>query len=181
MFNKLWVAILILFLPLNIFSAQFSADIEVTSEGKLYQKGKIYVNNVQRRIEMSDMGNEKSVMIIDIKENKGYILIEDEKSYTELGDISAFLQNENQLKSIKATTLGSEKIDGLSCKILQNDLGSGVKQRYWYAEEVDFPIKIETQLNDKEYSITRYKNIKIGALNKELFKIPRGYKKVTSH
>ena len=181
MYYKLWIAIIIMVLPLKVFSAQFSADIEVETEGRLYQQGKIYVDNSQRRVEMNDLSDEKSVMILNIKENKGYILIDSEKSYTEIGDISQFLQSENQLKNKNAVTLGNEKIDGLNCKILQNDLGDGIKQIYWYAEEIEFPIKIETNINSKVYSIMRYKNIKKGSLNKELFKVPKGYKKISSH
>jgi len=48
-------------LAFKSFSAKFSADIEVETEGKLYQQGKIYVNNSQRRVEMNDMGVEKQL------------------------------------------------------------------------------------------------------------------------
>jgi len=50
MLYKLCIAIIIMILPLKVFSAKFSADIEVETEGKLYQQGKIYVNNSQRRV-----------------------------------------------------------------------------------------------------------------------------------
>ncbi len=181
MLYKLCIAIIIMILPLKVFSAKFSADIEVETEGKLYQQGKIYVNNSQRRVEMNDMGVEKTVIILNIKENKGYILIDNEKSYTELGDISVYLKNENQAKSKIGTTIGRENVEGLNCQILQSDLRYGIKHIYWYAEEIEFPIKIETHINGKVYSIMRYKNIKKGSLNKELFEIPRGYKKISYH
>jgi len=61
MLYKLCIAIIIMILPLKVFSAKFSADIEVETEGKLYQQGKIYVNNSQRRVEMNDMGVEKQL------------------------------------------------------------------------------------------------------------------------
>jgi outer membrane lipoprotein-sorting protein len=150
-------------------------------EGKPYQEGKIYVSDNLRRIEMNNIGNEKTVVILDVKANKGYVLIDSKKLYTELGDIKPFMQDGKPLKSNNTSIVGSAVINGLKCKISQTDLGNGIKQMIWYSEEIDFPVKIETEIDGNSYMTIIYQNIKQGPNDKKLFILPINYKKLSSH
>lgn len=181
MWYKFLLILSILILPFKIFSAQFSADIYIEMEGHLNGQGKIYVKDQQRRVELNIPGGEQSVVVLDINKNKGYILIDKEKSYTELENISSFIQDVNIRESEEAKSMGSEIVDGMHCEIIQKDLGNGIKQIYWFSKELDFPVKIETQINGQIYSRINYKNIQRNTINSELFIVPRDYKKLVSY
>ena len=177
---KICLLLTIMLLPFKAYLAQFSADIEVEMEGHINQRGKIYVDDSLRRIEMNNLGDSYSIIILDLKKNKGYILLDKEQSFTELNDISSFTQEGNLLESKNSVSLGTEMLEGLSCRIIQKDLGNGIKQNLWHAKEIDFPVKIETTINGKVYSVMKYKNIKKNTINKELFNIPKNYRKLNS-
>ena len=178
---KILLIVAIIILPFEIYSAQFSADIQVEMDGHLNGQGKIYVKDSKRRVELNMPQGERSVVVLDIDKNKGYILIDKEKSYAELENISSFVQGEGLKGSKEADIKGRELIDGMHCDIIQKNLGNGVKQIYWFSKELDFPILIETQINGQKYSQIKYINIQRDAINSELFNIPKGYKRLDSH
>jgi hypothetical protein len=93
-----------------------------------------------------------------------------------MSDMSSFVEGGKIINSNAAKQIGSELVGGYTCQILQVN-NDGVIQKYWYAKQLDFPIKIVTEVNGVEYTKTEYKNIKAQKQDSALFNIPRGFKK----
>ncbi|MDY6820672.1 MAG: hypothetical protein SVN78_03500 [Deferribacterota bacterium] len=169
-------AILLLF-PLYVSSAEFAADVIEINNGYISKKGKIYVKDNKRRIEFND-SVEKVITILDLNKDKGYILDPKNKAYVTIYNIKSLIGEDKIYNNKNAKNIGTEIIDNLKCKILQVNEKDNIIYKYWYAELINFPLKIIVSTENKEVFHREFKNINMRKIDSSLFSVPRDYKKV---
>jgi outer membrane lipoprotein-sorting protein len=154
---------------------EFSADVVIMPKGDQLMKGKIFVKGDKVRQETSDE-DETQVMIIRLDKKVTWMIVPDEKTYTEEPYRSADKTFEEWTaeKEKNAKFLGEETVSSVLCKKYETD-EDGEKTFFWISKQFPFPIKIE----DSEM-IMEYQNIKPGPLDDSLFELPPGYKKMAA-
>jgi outer membrane lipoprotein-sorting protein len=174
----------------------FSADMSQTSaNGNVNMKGKVYFSLPKFRMDMTDTGQHqqrgpfggKMSMIVDGDAKMAYMLMTDQQMYMEFptdannpmaqrtpkwqdfkGDPCTF-RNEQGATCKK---VGTETINGRSCDKWEITDKNGKKETLWIDQKLHFPIKS----TDGQVT-TEFTNIKEGAQDASLFKVPAGYRK----
>lgn len=73
------------------------------------------------------------------------------------------------------TQLGTEQYDGAKCKVLLiKDHESTYESKMWVRLDNGIPVRIEVTDSDGTKSVMEYKNIKVGSLPADTFKLPSG-------
>lgn len=160
----------------SLQAAEFSADMEGKTKGKVVVQGKIFVQGTLNRHEMNQEGHK---IIVISRPDKGLIwnLMPQGKSYIETAidpDTTtghAAPDNWTQELESKANNLGSETVNGVKCNKYELT-NEGIKATYWIATKEAFPVRIIT--SDSEIN---YRNIHFGRQPDDLFEIPAGYQK----
>ena len=172
----------------------FSADMATTSaNGNANIKGKFFLSLPKMRMDMTDTGQRqpgpfggKMSMIMDASAKMGYMLMPEQQMYMEmpLDQSNPFLQRMPSLKNLNSDPcsfskegatckkLGVEAINGRTCDKWEVTEKSGKKETLWIDQKLHFPIKS----TDGQVT-TEFTNIKEGAQDAALFKVPPGYQK----
>ena len=173
----------------------FSADFSTTSaNGNANVKGKFFFSAPKVRMDMTDSGGRaagpfggKMSMIMDGDAKMAYMLMPEQQMYMEFpttasnpmmqrtprwqdfnGDPCSF--DKDQGATCKK--LGTETVNGRSCDKWEVTNKNGRKQTLWMDQKLHFPVRI----SDGQMT-TDFTNIKEGAQDASLFKVPAGYKK----
>ena len=175
----------------------FSADFSSTSaNGNVNMKGKFFFSLPKVRMDMTDTGQRQKApgpfggrmsMIMDGDAKMAYMLMPDAQMYMEFptdannpmtqrqtkwqdfkGDPCTF--NKEQTATCKK--LGTEAVNGRTCDKWEVTEKSGKKETLWIDQKLHFPIR----MTDGEIT-TDFTNIKEGAQDASLFKVPAGYRK----
>lgn len=73
------------------------------------------------------------------------------------------------------TQVGTEYYDGAKCKVLLfKDKESTYESKMWVRLDYGIPVRIEATDSDGTKSVMEYKNIKVGSLPADTFKLPSG-------
>lgn len=191
-------AIGILFLLSSFALAQmpqpFSADMSTTSSnGNVNMKGKFFMALPKMRVDMSDTGQHqggpfggKMSMIMDGDSKMAYMLMPEAQMYMEFpADAkSPMMQRMPNLKDLNSDPcagrqdvtckkIGTETVNGRSCDKWEVTEKNGNKETFWIDQKLHFPIKSQTANG----MTTEFTNIKEGAQDPALFKVPAGYRK----
>lgn len=173
----------------------FSADMSTTSaNGNMNMKGKVFFSLPKFRMDMTDTGQRqagpfggKMSMIVDGDAKMAYMLMTEQQMYMEFptdannpmaqrtpkwqnfkGDPCTF----NKDQSATCKKLGTETVNGRSCDKWEVTEKSGKTETLWIDQKLHFPIKT----TDGQIT-TEFTNIKEGAQDASLFKVPAGYRK----
>ena len=172
----------------------FSADMSTTSaNGNVNMKGKVFMSLPKMRMDMSDTGQHQSgpfggkmSMIVDGDSKMAYMLMPEAQMYMEFpADAkSPMMQRMPNLKDLNSDPcagrqdvsckkLGTETVNGRSCDKWEATDKTGKKETFWIDQKLHFPIKSQTAGG----MTTEFTNIKEGAQDPALFKVPAGYRK----
>jgi outer membrane lipoprotein-sorting protein len=173
----------------------FSADMSTTSaNGNVNMKGKVYFSLPKFRMDMADTGQHqagpfggKMSMIVDGDSKMAYMLMTEQQMYMEFptdanspmtqrtpkwqdfkGDPCTF----GNRQDATCKKVGTETVNGRSCDKWEITDKNGKKETLWIDQKLHFPIKS----TDGQVT-TEFTNIKEGAQDASLFKVPAGYRK----
>ena len=156
-------------------AAEFSADMETKSRGRLVAQGKIFFKGDLSRQEMNQ-GGRQIIMISRPDKNLAWTLMVQEKSYLEMAvnheDEGMTPGNWNQKLEKGAKKIGSETVNGVKCNKYELS-EDGEKVTYWISQKEGLPVRVvasDTEVN--------YRNIRSGHQPDKLFQIPAGYRKM---
>lgn len=161
-------------------SAEFSADIQQTADGKVTMKGKIYVKGVMERTEYA--APEGKIVVIK-RPDKGltWLLSPHHKMCSEVqvgnprpkivSSVKAILEIMPNHKKV-----GSVKIAGYMCDKYTYDIGSKCSGIVYISSKLQHELKRDDQrmLGRVGYFLSNIKEIK---QPNSLFSVPTGYKK----
>ncbi len=151
-------------------SAEYSADMEMSADGKTQMTGKVYQSGKKQRMEM---GGSASITRLDKKVM--WQLMPKQKSYMEMA-----IPEQNipptEKGDAEMTEMGSETVNGVSAtkyKVVSKADGKKVESFIWFTKE-GIMVKTEGRHEGKTVG-SELKNLKIGKQDESLFEIPPGY------
>ena len=174
----------------------FSADFSTTSaNGNANMKGKFFFSVPKVRMDMTDTGQRQAAgpfggkmsMIMDGDAKMAYMLMPDQQMYMEFptNANNPMTQRQPQWQDFKGDPctfskdqgatckkLGTETVNGRSCDKWEVDEKSGRKETLWIDQKLHFPIRMTDGQITSDFT-----NIKEGAQDASLFKVPAGYRK----
>ncbi|HEX7285549.1 MAG TPA: DUF4412 domain-containing protein [Candidatus Angelobacter sp.] len=173
----------------------FSADFSGTSgNGNFSMKGKFFVSLPKMRMDMADSGQRqgggmfggKMSMIVDGDKKTTTMLMTEQQMYMEFSQDAKSPMNQNMPRfqdlkgdpcagreDVTCKKVGTESINGRSCDKWEATKKSGEKDTFWIDQKLHFPIK--SQLAGG--MVMEFTNIKEGAQDAALFKVPADYQK----
>jgi len=191
---------ILLLLAVPVFAQMpqpFSADFTTTSaNGNANMKGKFFFSPPKVRMDMTDTGQRqkapgpfggKMSMIMDGDAKIAYMLMPDAQMYMEFptNANNPMTQRQTQWQDFKGDPcsfdkdqgatckkLGTETVNGRSCDKWEVTEKSGKKETLWIDQKLHFPVRV----TDGEIT-SDFTNIKEGAQDASLFKVPAGYRK----
>jgi hypothetical protein len=168
-------------------SAEFSADMMVTSMGRT-SSGKLYVKNdhVSRTEMMGTISISKRPMVYQLfADTKKYVVtdLDAMKQKNLLADMKNF---EDWLKKNNFRKVGSETVSGYRCDVFEGEvaLAGGqdpVPMKIWYTPKLGYPVRQESNIPPPVGNIvTSLENIQVGQQADSLFEIPSDYTEAKS-
>lgn len=172
----------------------FSADMSSTSaNGNVNMKGKAFFSLPKMRMDMADNGQRqggpfggKMSMIVDGDAKVAYMLMPEAQMYMEfpVDAKNPMMQRMPKVEDYKGDPcagregatckkVGTETVNGRSCDKWEATRKDGQKETFWIDQKLHFPIKSQTAGG----ITTEFTNIKEGAQDPALFKVPAGYRK----
>ncbi len=152
-------------------SAEYSADMEMTSNGKPQATGKVFQSGKKQRMEMAG-----SISITRLDKKVMWQLMPKQKSYMEMA-----IPEQNipatEKGDVEMTEMGAETVNGVSAtkyKVVSKADGKKGESFMWFTKE-GIMVKMEGQHEGKTVG-SELKNLKIGKQDGSLFEIPDGYK-----
>jgi len=194
---RLFLGLLMLFTVSSAFAQApqpFSADMSTTSaNGNANIKGKFFLSLPRMRVDITDTGQQrqagpfggKMTMLMDAEAKMAYMLMPEQQMYMEfpMTENNPMLQRMPKLQDLKSDPcagrqevtckkVGTETVNGRSCDKWEATKKDGQKDTFWIDQKLRFPIKTQTGNVTTEFT-----NIKEGAPDPALFKVPAGYRK----
>ncbi len=189
--HKLGRRLIGLFLPallsMPVLAQQFSADlVHLKPAGAV--PSKVFVSDYKMRFEAGS-GQHVSIIVVDLKEQTGYMILPEDKSYTVLpqGRISLAMpffhapdpenacavweRSVNKPGSCKK--LGGEAVDSRSAVKYKGTARNGDNGSVWVDRKLRFVIKWEG-----DAAASELRNIQEGPQAATLFEIPKGYERI---
>jgi outer membrane lipoprotein-sorting protein len=144
-------------------------------------EGKMWVAGKKMRTEMTAQ-NQKMISIIDGEANVAYSYIPEQKTAMKVAFDQAksektpdsFTQSADapKYKLVETTTY-----EGVKCKVLlAEDADKKTATKMWVREDYGLPMRVEMSEGGNKVMVTEYKNMKVGAVPPETFKLPEGTK-----
>lgn len=148
---------------------------EMKMEGKMWLAGK------KVRTEMTAQ-NQKLVSIVDGDANVAYSYMPDQKTAMKISLDQAktgktpdsFTQPADapRYKVVETTTY-----EGVKCKVLlMQDADKKAETKIWVREDCGLPMRVEVSEGGDKKMVVEYKNMKVGPVPPETFKLPEGTK-----
>lgn len=139
--------------------------------------GKISIQGNKMRME-STVEGQKMIMIAD---GQSYISYNpDQKTafkisadQTNQTKTPAEYLKEASTETDKFKTLETTDYEGVKCRVISLEGANGQEQmKMWLREDYGIPVRVETVAADGSKSVIEYKNLKIGTLPEDTFKLP---------
>ena len=161
-------------------SKDFSLDFKMSTSDGESTSGKMWSQGGKKMKLETAMGGETSVIIIDLVENTMIMYQPSTKQGIKttvdvpLQDPSSYADD---LDVNDAQDLGTEKVNGETCRVIQYTTSSGtggetVTVKMWLSERLGFPVKVVTTAADGTVATVEYSNIKVGSLPGGTFDVP---------
>lgn len=160
--------------------AGMSYDFVMTMK-EMKMEGKMWIAGKKMRTDMTVM-NQKTVTITDGDANVAYMYNPDEKSALKVAmDQAKGGQSPDSFTlpadAPKYKVVGTETIDGVRCKVLlMQEPNTKAENKMWVREDYGLPVRVEISESGNKVMVAEYKNMKIGAVPSETFKLPEGTK-----
>jgi Domain of unknown function (DUF4412) len=194
---RLFLGLMILFTVSSAFAQApqpFSADVSTTSaNGNANIKGKFFLSLPRMRVDITDTGQQrqagpfggKMTMLMDAEAKMAYMLMPEQQMYMEfpMTQDHPMLRQMPKLQNLQSDPcaerqdvtckkVGTETVNGRTCDKWEATKKDGQKDIFWIDQKLHFPIKSQTGNVTTEFT-----NIKEGAPDAALFKVPAGYRK----
>jgi outer membrane lipoprotein-sorting protein len=173
----------------------FSADMASSTRGTVNMKGKFFFSAPKIRMDITDAGQQqrqagpfggKMSVIMDGDSKMGYMLMPEAQMYMEFqaDGNSPMTQRMPKLQEFKGDPctgrrdatckkVGTEAVNGRPCDKWEVTDKNGEKETLWIDQKLHFPIKSQTASG----TAIEFSNVKEGAQDASLFKVPAGYRK----
>ncbi|HWQ61234.1 MAG TPA: DUF4412 domain-containing protein [Negativicutes bacterium] len=162
-------------------AAGLSYDFVTTLKDTMKMEGKMWIAGKKMRTEMTTAG-QKMISIVDGEANVAYTYMPEQKSAMKVAldqaktgkSPDSFTQAND---APKYKIVGSETIDGVKCKVLMmQEPNTKSETKMWVREDYGLPARVEISESGNKVMITEYKNLKVGPVPPETFKLPDGTK-----
>lgn len=165
-------------------AAEFSAETIIDRLGQK-QKVKVYVKGDRMREEMVDAFGQKQILITSPGKGQTFMLYPETKAYMAIPAVAALSpvgQDEEALKKIgRRRLVGQESVNGYLCdkvEIVFHNTYRG-KMILWVARKLNYPIRMIQVDGPPVGTFSReLTNIKEGAVEDSLFRVPDDYRKI---
>lgn len=153
----------------------------VSTAKEMKMEGKMWIAGKKVRSEMT-IANQKSITITDGDANVAYMYTPEQKSAMKVAlDQAKGGQSPDSFTlpgdAPKYKITGTETIDGVKCKVLlMQDAATKTEHKMWVREDYGLPVRVEIIEAGNKVMVTEYKNMKIGPVPPETFKLPEGTK-----
>lgn len=160
--------------------AGMSYDFVMTMK-EMKMEGKMWIAGKKMRTDMT-VATQKTVTITDGDANVAYIYNPDQKSAMKVAmDKAKGGQSPDSFTAPgdapKYKVVGTETIDGVKCKVLlMQEPNTKSENKMWVREDYGLPVRVEISESGNKVMVAEYKNMKIGAVPPETFKLPDGTK-----
>lgn len=161
-------------------------DMVMTVPGMPVHKAGMWFQDERMRMETSVEGR-KTVMIYDkdvmysydVASNRAMMLRLD-KNMADTSEKPEAPTKYTEKPKEDWKIIGTETVDGVKCKVIQGvDKEQGSKFKMWVREDYGLPMRMEIETKDGKQLVMEYKNMKIGPIADEIFKIPAGVQVMT--
>jgi len=175
--KKIILSILLIILAAQINYAQFSATFFILSADQAAVSGKLYVQDHIYRMDFYQ-GGEENIIIIDTKEAKSTVLIpamnmymENTLASDEISNQDPFRFHDYYMSQGMSKNSGYELVEDYNCIVYKITDEDGNELTEWFSEDLNFPIKIEGDLNGGDF-LMELKEINESKLESSIFKVP---------
>lgn len=155
----------------------FSYEYVLSVNGSQTFSGKVSIQGNKMRME-STVEGQKMITIADGQSFIGYNP-DEKKAYkisvdqTEPAKTPTEYLKEASVETDKLKTLETTDYEGVKCRIVSLEGTAGQEQmKMWIREDYGIPVRIETVAADGSKTVIEYKNLKIGKLPEDTFKLP---------
>lgn len=143
--------------------------------------GKMWIAKDQKMKNEITLQNRTMVSIIDLEKKEMYNCDLSQGIAVKMKlDIGKRMESPDQyIKDIdiaKATVLENVIYDGVKCKVISYKYDGNTESKMWVREDIGFPVRIEATGPDGKKSVIEYKNMKVGPVSEDVFRLPPGIK-----
>ncbi len=151
----------------------------VTTVKEMKMDGKMWVAGKKTRTEMTAQ-NQKMISIMDGDANVAYSYMPEQKTAMKIAldqakagkSPDSFTQAAD---APKYKVVGTETVDGVKCRVLlMQDTATKTDTKMWVREDYGLPVRVEVSEAGNKVMVTEYKNLKVGPVPPETFKLPEG-------
>ncbi|MDD4335594.1 MAG: hypothetical protein PHY77_08315 [Desulfotomaculaceae bacterium] len=157
------------------YDYSMTAD-EMTMNGKVWLQGKKMKTEItaagQNTITFFD-GDSNTVILYNPAENSAMKIGADRGGQDTVSDTP--LDYTDDIKDISMVKeLEKVVYDGVKCRVVEVDDGDKTVSKMWIHADYGIPMRIESTGADGEKFVMEYKNMKIGSIAADVFKLPAG-------
>ena len=169
-------------------TASVSLDFSATTADGTVTSGKMWEQAGKKMKIQTTANNVVNVMIIDQVANTMTIYQPATKQGMKTTVNIPVQDPESYAKDLNVGNvqdLGTENIDGDTCRVIQYTTTTGTNNttataKMWLSEKLGFPLKVEVTDSDGATTIIQYSNVKVGDLSSDTFKVPSDVKITTA-
>lgn len=167
--------------PLPVASVEYSADRIMETEAGTFT-GRVYVVPGKERAEMN-AGGMQSVIILDMNEQVGLMLMPAQRMYQKLDFAQARQQMGSPADDVTIEPAGEDTVEGIATtryKLLMKDGSAGGFM--WFSAE-GIPVKMDILQKEgrkKTRATITLRNLEVGAQDPALFRAPDDYAQMPS-
>ena len=184
--KKIALSIILYSLVAHTNFGQFSATFFILSADHAAVSGQLYVQDHLYRLDFNQ-GSEEGIIIVDTKEAMSTILIPAMNMYIkntlesdEISNLDPFRLHDYYIGQGLANNSGYELIEDYNCIVYKITDEDGNDFTEWFSEDLNFPIKIEGNLNGGDF-LMELKEINESKPEPSIFKVPDDYQPMNSN
>ena len=153
----------------------------MTTVKEMKMEGKMWVAGKKMRTEMTTQ-NQKMASIVDGDANVAYSYMPEQKTAMKIAlDQAKAGKSPDSFTPAadapKYKVVGTETVDGVKCKVLlMQDAATKTDTKMWVREDYGLPVRVEVSEAGNKVMVTEYKNLQVGPVPPETFKLPEGTK-----
>lgn len=157
----------------------FSYEYVLSINGTQTFSGKVSVQGYKMRME-STVEGQKMITIADGQSFIGYnpdqnMAYKISVDQTQQAKTPAEYLKEASVETEKFKTLETTVYEGMKCRVVSLEGTTGQEQmKMWISEDYGIPVRVETVTVDGSKTVIEYKNLKVGKLPEDTFKLPAG-------
>lgn len=141
--------------------------------------GKMWVSGPKMKTETT-MHDQKIITILDGVDNVAYTYMPEQNMAMKIAFDPAKAakapdQFSKEIDPVKAKVLETTTYDGVRCKVLlTSETADKVQTKMWLREDYGLPMRVEVTEAGANKMVMEYKNLQVGPLAADAFKLPAG-------